>query len=387
MKLHYSHTMYAHIKKLIIAGTMGLLAILGVMQEAYSQKFLGFRPLNDTIPDEKGGFVFLPLVYYTPDTRWAFGGAGVYYFKIPPKYENEQVTRVSNVNFLADYTQNRQLDVWGTWNIFTRNENYLIKGELRFRNFPDRFYGIGNNSSKEAEELYAYDLFSLKYLMLRKIKPSLFAGLDIHFENEYNFTLEDGGLLEQGNITGYNGGRGVGVGFVTVFDSRDNVINAHSGQLAEFSSYFFRPAFGSQFNFTSLNATYQKYWQIKRNHIIASQTVMQFNIGAVPFLDMSTLGSDVILRGYPKNRFRDNNFWASQVEYRFPIYWRFGGVGFAGLGDVYSSASDLQLERLKYSVGAGLRFVVNPAERLNVRLDYGFGREGGYYYFVVTEAF
>jgi hypothetical protein len=34
-----------------------------------------------------------------------------------------------------------------------------------------------------------------------------------------------------------------------------------------------------------------------------------------------------------------------------------------------------------------LRFVVDPAERLNIRLDYGYGTEGGYFYFVVGESF
>jgi len=45
----------------------------------------GFKPLSDTINPEKTGFFILPIIYYTPDTRWAFGGAGVYYFKLPNK--------------------------------------------------------------------------------------------------------------------------------------------------------------------------------------------------------------------------------------------------------------------------------------------------------------
>ncbi len=60
------------------------------------------------------------------------------------------------MQFLGDYTQNKQLDIWGQWNVFTYNENYLLKGEFRYRNFPDRFYGVGNNSSKFNEERYEY---------------------------------------------------------------------------------------------------------------------------------------------------------------------------------------------------------------------------------------
>jgi hypothetical protein len=60
---------------------------------------------------------------------------------------------------------------------------------------------------------------------------------------------------------------------------------------------------------------------------------------------------------------------------------------FAGAGDVFGPSSNLSANSLKYSVGTGLRFIVDPAERLNIRLDYGYGREGGYFYFVVGESF
>jgi hypothetical protein len=62
-------------------------------------------------------------------------------------------------------------------------------------------------------------------------------------------------------------------------------------------------------------------------------------------------------------------------------------VAFAGVGDVFEDTRDLSWNTAKYSVGTGLRFLVNPAERLNVRVDYGRGREGGYFYFIVSEAF
>jgi len=352
-----------------------------------AQGFMGIKPLNDTIPDEKNGFFFLPLLYYTPDTRLAYGGAGVYYFKIPPKHEYQQPTRGSYVQFLADYTQNKQLDVWGIWNIFTRNEDYILKGEARFRNFPDRFYGIGNDTKIADEEFYEYNLFSIKALALKKIRPSLFVGIDYNYETEYGLKTEAGGQLATGEITGFAGGIGSALGLVALFDSRDNIINPYKGRFAEVSSYFYSQSLGGTFNFTNINATYQQYWQVKPKHIFATQTVFRFNYGDVPFLDMATLGNDDILRGYPKNRFRDKHFWATQAEYRFPLFWRFGMVAFAGVGDVYDSVSDLRVSQLKYSIGTGLRFVVNPAERLNVRLDYGYGREGGNIYFIVTEAF
>lgn len=351
------------------------------------KRLFGFRSLADTVDDKKKGVFILPLVYYTPDTRWAGGAAGVYYFKIPSRDSTEHETRVSNVQFLSDYTQNEQLDVWGQWNIFTHDENYLFKGEVRFRNFPDRFYGIGNTSLKVNEEKYEYNLFSFKTLALKKIYPAVFVGIDYHFEQEYNFTYTPGGLLEQKTITGYNGGIQSALGLVGIYDSRDNVINTHKGSLLELSSYFYTRSLGSTFNFTYLNLVYQTFRQIRHRHVLALQTRARYGFGDIPFLDLSNAGNDDLLRGYPKNRFRDRHFIGTQLEYRFPLFWRFGMVAFAGVGDVFSGWRDLAIRTAKYSVGTGLRFVVNPAERLNVRLDYGYGREGGYFYFVVAEAF
>lgn len=366
-----------------------LFAITLLTNNIYAQKkkLLGLSPLDDTLSSEKSGMFFLPLIYYTPDTRWAAGAAGVYYFRIAPKDSTEQETRTDFVQFLADYTQNKQLDVWGAWNIFTRNENYLLKGDLRFRNFPDRFYGIGNNTEKKNEEKYEYSLIQIKSLFLKKIKPGFFVGIDYQFEYEYNFSYTPGKTLETGSISGYKGGRGSALGLVTVLDTRDNVINAYKGKLFEISSYFFSNIIGSTFSFTLINIQYQQYWQIKPKHIIALQNKVRLGFGDVPFLDMSTLGNDDILRGYPKNRFRDNHFAGTQLEYRFPLFWRLGMVTFAGAGDVFNTTKDLSLSSIKYSIGSGLRFIVNPAERLNIRLDYGYGREGGYFYFMMAEAF
>ena len=324
---------------------MGLITVAftaGAQTHETSRKkrFMGFVALDDTVTTEKSGTVAIPLLYFTPDTRWAFGGAGAHYFKLEPKEPSGVETRMSYIQFLADYTQNKQLDVWSIWNVFTPDEDYLLKGELRFRTFPDRFYELGNRSRVETEELYEYNLVSIKSLFMKKLLPGFFAGVDYHYEREFGFKYTEGGLLESGEITGYNGGTGSALGLVAVFDDRDNVINAYTGRLAEFSSYFYRPAFGSTFNFSVLNGLYQQYWEVKPKHVIAIQNRVRLSYGDVPFLDLSTLGNDDLLRGYPKNRFRDHHFAGSQVEYRFPLFWRLGFVAFAGVGDVFNDLSD-----------------------------------------------
>lgn len=355
---------------------------------ANSQFLEKFKFLKEDTLKKKDGIFVLPLLYYTPDTRWAAGVIGVYYFNTAKnKKDTLKKTRLSYVKLLADYTQNRQLDIWSSWNIFTNEEKYLFKGEVRYRNFPDRFYGIGNQTPSYNEEFYSYDLFTFKLLAMKQVYRKLFVGIDYHFSYEYNFSYEPGGLLSTGEITGYNGGLGSAVGTVLTYDTRDNVVNAYSGMLFEASSYFYNNTLGSSFNYTNINFTFSKYWEVRENHIFAINAMVKLNYGGVPFLDMAQVGGDDMLRGYAKNRYRDHHFGGLQVEYRFPVWWRFGMVVFAGVGDVFRLPKDVGLQTLKYSVGAGIRFSINRKERLNIRLDYGFGRRNNAFYIMLTEAF
>jgi hypothetical protein len=343
--------------------------------------------VKDTLTDKKVGFFGLPLLYYTPDTRIAYGAMGVYYFKVRPRSEDEKETRLSYVKLLADYTQNKQLDVWSSWNIFTREERYLFKGDIRYRNFPDRFYGIGNRSQEEDMERYIYNLVSVQLMFMRKVKEGMFVGLDYKFAKEYDFTLDPNGLLAQGNIAGYNGGVGSALGGLITFDTRDNVVNAYEGIFFEASSYFYNQAFGGNFNFVNFNLLFNSYHQVRKNKIIATNTVVRLNQGNVPFLDMAQVGGDDILRGYARNRYRDKNFIGTQVECRFPVYWRFGMTTFAGIGDVFETTNQVALNTLKYSYGFGIRYLASKDERLNIRFDYGFGKGTNTFYIMITEAF
>lgn len=370
------------------------LAILLKMSDFSAQRPLdklaritGFTKLDDTTTTVKPKLIFAPIIFYTPDTRLALGCVALNAFRINAKNDSLSSTRMSYVKLVTYYTLNNQYDAFVSWNIFTPHEDFLLKGEMRYRRYPDRFYGVGNNSQINAEEKYEYDLLRLKSLFMKKLAKNLFVGFDYEFELEYRFKYDADGQLVVGEIPGYKGGVGSAFGAVAVYDSRDNVLNAFSGTLAEISSYYFTPILGSNFKFFELNGDYRKFIQIRPKHILAFHSSMRFMIGEVPFLDLSRLGGEDILRGYPSNRFIDKNMMVSQVEYRFPLFWRLGMTAFAGAGDVFNNFDDLSWSRMKYSAGLGLRLLVNSKERVNIRLDYAHGREGGYFYFSVSEAF
>jgi len=103
---------------------------------------------------------------------------------------------------------------------------------------------------------------------------------------------------------------------------------------------------------------------------------------------MGLLGGAEIMRGYYLGRYRDKNMLVLQAEYRWaPIFWRFGLAAFAALGDVAETLDRFNLGRFKTTYGLGLRFVIDPKQRLHLRLDFGFGKETSGVYFTAGEAF
>ena len=65
-----------------------------------------------------------------------------------------------------------------------------------------------------------------------------------------------------------------------------------------------------------------------------------------------------------------------------------GGVLFAGIGDVFDHLKELDVANLKINYGIGDRFQALKEQSLNIRLDLGFTNNGqSAIYFSIKEAF
>ncbi len=337
------------------------------------------------------GLIPIPVIYYTPDTRLGLGAAVIGFLRLK-SHTDSSYTRLSTARLLADYTLNKQMDQQLIWSVFTRDEKYLLRGELRHRIYTDRFYGIGNNSRLMDEGKYKFSYAGAQLGGLKNLGNKVFLGLDLLLTNYYNLStdsLTNGGesQLQEQQIPGYKGGLNNGAGLVFLVDTRDNTAYASSGLLLEASAYNFGQLLGGDFNYRNFNLNVSKYLEVKPRRVLAFNAALNLNNGEVPVMKLATAGSPAILRGYARNRFLDNNFAGAQAEYRFPVYRRFGMVAFAGLGDVFDRPSDVAFAHLKYSLGSGLRYALNQEQKLNIRVDVGYGREGSNLYIVIGEAF
>ena len=119
--------------------------------------------------------------------------------------------------------------------LYWKNETYITRANLSFHRFPDKFYGIGNNTSLDDEENYTPKLYRFEFGLMRQIIPHLYGGLRYFYENYTLIEIEPDGRLASGTILGTEGGNLSGLGIYLNWDSRDNIFYAKSGYYLEIS--------------------------------------------------------------------------------------------------------------------------------------------------------
>jgi outer membrane protein assembly factor BamA len=334
--------------------------------------------------EKTSGLAFLPVIYYTPETQWALGGGGLYYFRLT---KDKAVVRPSNIAFIALYTQRKQLSFELNPDLYL-GKGYHIQWDLKYSDFPDYFYGIGRDTAEESEELFTSRFWKLNVEALKQVYGALNLGFVYFFDWTKLTDIDEAPLLAAGDIPGSGGGTVSGLGCFMTYDSRDGIFFPTKGSFHQFSAAAFGRALGSDFAFNRFSLDLRKYLPLAKAHTLAFQSRMLFQTGDPPFWRLGLLGGEESMRGYYLGRYRDKNMIALQAEYRWvPAFWRLGLAAFVGLGDVADKVDHFDLGNFKYSYGLGLRFVFDKKQMLNIRLDFGFGKGTSGVYFTAAEAF
>ena len=323
----------------------------------------------------------LPILFYTPETGIA-GGAAVMYL-----YRERASTRASSISGDIIYTLKKQIIVEVGGDQYFGQGDYRLLSNLSFQKYPNKFFGIGNNTTSDNEEQYTPQSFLLRAVLYRNFYARFNIGPIIRLESVSMKETIPAGLLATGTISGSGGGMSAGLGFAANWDSRDNTFSAQSGSFYQLTGLFYRSAFGSDYAYTDIQVDTRMFFEVAPGQVLALQGAGEFIDGAPPFQSLATFGGSNILRGYYYGRYRDKNCVALQAEYRIPVWWRFGLVGFAGVAQVADKINHFASNRFWFAGGLGLRFFWNPEERISLRLDYGIGTNSSGMYITATEAF
>jgi hypothetical protein len=109
--------------------------------------------------------------------------------------------------------------------------------------------------------------------------------------------------------------------------------------------------------------------------------------GSPPFYGNCIYGTNEELRGYTAGRYLDRYMFATQLEYRLVLPWRFGVVGFGGVGGVAPGGIQWRSRQLLPGAGTGVRYMLSKKYHVNLRTDFAWGKDNFTWAVGVGEAF
>lgn len=226
--------------------------------------------------------------------------------------------------------------------ITLKNRDDIYKGEADgYENDPNQYYEPGFNKSDKFEK----DWMPENYMDRRK---------------------------ENFGVT-----RSITLG--RVYDSRDNIYDPHEGKRIGYSVEW-AGGMGGDFDFTKLTADWRYYFRAGGESVWALNLGAGYASGDMPLSQRFTMGGSDTLRGYEDDQFRGNSMLKATLEYRFPIVKKVQGVLFTDNGYAWDKRHEDEFDMglLKNSYGVGLR-INSPLGP--VKLDYGYGEDGGKFHF------
>jgi outer membrane protein assembly factor BamA/autotransporter translocation and assembly factor TamB len=158
-------------------------------------------------------------------------------------------------------------------------------------------------------------------------------------------------------------------------DTRDDILNATRGSFLSNSFEIAPPGVGSSIQFIKNYAQFFRFQPIRERLVWATAvrvgTADGFHGQELIPTEKFRAGGGTTLRAFQQDQLTDpgNGLLVFNQELRFPMWWRFSGVGFLDAGNVYSSMRSFNPSRLRYSPGAGIR-ILTPL--VLVRFDVGW---------------
>ncbi len=326
-----------------------------------------------------GGY---PIVFFLPETSWSFGAGGVYNFYT----KKEAGLNPSQILLGGAYTLNKQILSFASYQLFFKQNDVTVFGELGYYEYFYPYFGIGDRTIFTDEENYSVDFPRIQINYLQRVYKNLSVGALFHFDDYLIRDIEPGGLLATVQPDGFTGSRVSRIGLLARIDSRDQVFYPSGGHFATLQLAHHGSFIGSSETFTSISLDATTYKKLKKG-ILAVNLWTGQSFGDIPFQELFQLGGGKKARGIIQGRFRDRSVALLQAEYRFNIWKRFAGALFTSYGSVSESLPQIFNSQWKLNYGAGIRFFMDPVNKTSLRADVAFGSDEFNFYFTVSEAF
>ena len=335
---------------------------------------------EDRTFEKKIDFSFILGPSYTKSTSLSLGGLAAGLYRLD---RTDSVTPPSDVSIYGN------VSISGFYSIGVRGNNIFRDGgnridyKMGFYSQPSDFWGTGYEAgAHNPASSYVEKQYQIEARYLRRLFRNTFVGAKLSFEYTKGLKFTQPAYLN-GAKTHY---AAAGVGLLAEYDSRDFIPNAHRGIYLSFQEMFYPKGLGNcgiSIWRTIFTADY--YRKVWTGGVVAVDLYGEFNSNGTPWSMLARLGDSNRMRGYYEGRFADNDLITVQVELRQRIWRRIGCTVWGGAGNVFSSFDRFRWSHTLPNYGLGLRWEFK--NRVNVRIDYGFGRHTSGLVFNINEAF
>jgi hypothetical protein len=368
-------------------------------------------PVDLPKPPKRITILPIPVLFYQQETGVGYGLGGL----LSGRLGTDTITRASNMRVQYWTTQEKQNLLQFVHTVYSPGEKFYLNGEVSAYTNRLYYFGIGNEVSNSNRSFLDFKLFIINQRFQKRIAPNQFLGLQYRLSRVYNISPQVGRVNDNGDEIGGNnyflpGGDPrldldprqrqnfsvSGVGPVYTLDSRDVALGASKGNLLDLQVMFNGKFIGSDYNFVRYQIDARHFQPIFSNKtILALQFLGQFHSGNVPWHALAGIGANLggtlydnanIMRGIYEQRYRDRQLMSAQAELRQHLFWRLDGAAFIGAGQVGYNIQDYSFGGIHTAGGVGARFNFIRRDRVNLRFDYAFGKDPGFY-FAIGEAF
>jgi outer membrane protein assembly factor BamA len=358
-------------KKIIIILLLVLFGILSILQAEVTKA--------DSADEKKTRLFAYPYAFYTPETKFAFGGGVILNFFTGKEDQNPSQSVLGGY-----YSTNHNF--YSSLNTHIYHKDIHVHPWIYAAKVVDKFYGIGNNTPDIKDEAF----YNAKKIGVRidfeKYINKFILGVIFNWSYWNVYDKLANPYLNGNNFSGRDGGYTSGFGLSIGVDTRDYVFLPTDGSYHEFKIIHFNKYFGGDFIFTKYLADLRGYHTFLNKIITGWQLYGEGVTGNAPFYDLPALGGSERMRGFYEGRYRDNFYLTGQMEagLLFRIFKkmnRFGAVLFASFGEVAHEINDFNISAIKASYGVGFGYMLDEKDRTVIRAEFGFAKGTSGIYF------
>lgn len=342
-----------------------------------------FRDSNKQKPNKKIDFGFIPGPNYSATTGLGLGLLGTATYSAD---HTDPTLPRSNASVYSNMTTAGFFVVGLRGNHIFPHESFQLDYKVNLSTFSTSYWGMGyaNADNDDNETDYRRNRINAMARFMVKLAPNTYIGPFVNYRvTQASDVNEDFSYLWQGQektIHTYT------AGLSFTYDSRDFMLNASKGVFVQIDQTFTPRCFGNgKYNFSTTEATFATYGKLWKGAILAGELHGQFNYGHIPWSQLATVGSNDRMRGYYEGRYNDKNVIEGQVELRQHIKGRNGVVAWVALANAFPNFKNIAWRYTLPNAGVGYRWEFK--KRINIRVDYGFTRNGGGFIFNINEAF